>query len=95
MDEIQERLIREALALDKDSRKELREVLTSRALRSALKEILEEMDITNTLVGLNLTTSEGVALANSRQGRAEGMARALDIIFELSQEAEDELQTES
>ena len=86
--------LREASLLDKGLREELREILTHRAIKAALRELLETADARNKLVGLNLTTTEGVALANARQGYAEGIYATLDALYDMAEPEDEEVENE-
>lgn len=44
----------------------------------------------NRLIGLNLTTPDGVGLANQRQGKAEGIYTAIDRLFQLAKEVDND-----
>lgn len=77
--------------LDTQDRAELVAVLGNNAVRKLLVQIWDEQDaVVGGALGWNLMTPAGIADAAISQGRARGIRRTLDIIFDAATQESDQ-----
>lgn len=73
-----------------EERKQLAATLDTAIMRKALRELYQMLDETDRMTGLNLTTTDGVAQANLRQGKVLGINAVLAQLVELAISEEDD-----
>ena len=78
-----------------EDRRAIRGLLGNKSFRRGLSEIVSESDSLDTLRGLDLTGPEGLVSAAERKGKSIGLLRAIEILVELTQEIEDNDDTDS
>lgn len=73
-----------------EEKKQLAAALDTAIMRKALREIYQMLDETDRMTGLNLTSADGVAQANLRQGKVLGINAVLSQLIELAIPEEDD-----
>lgn len=76
--------------LGPSQRNELKGILASGVMKAALVEIDEEVASRQEgLMGVDLSSSEGIAKAQELQGTCRGLRRAVEILHDLAKEEDD------
>lgn len=79
----------EAGAFTAEDQHDLLQALSAPYLQRALRCIYTEADIQNSILGVDLTTQEGVIKAQARQAHVSALRRAVDILLDLAEEKSD------